>query len=46
MTLKVNELMKVDYLSGLDWDAQHADTRYMTHAFHAVCIEIYSTNSI
>jgi site-specific DNA-methyltransferase (cytosine-N4-specific) len=26
--------MRVDYLSGLDWDAQHADTRYMTHGFH------------
>jgi DNA modification methylase len=26
--------MKVDYLSDLDWDAQHADTRYLTHGFH------------
>ncbi|HYZ51186.1 MAG TPA: DNA methyltransferase, partial [Nitrososphaeraceae archaeon] len=26
--------MELDYLSGLDWDAQHADTRYMTHGFH------------
>jgi DNA modification methylase len=26
--------MEVDYLSGVDWDAQHADTRYLTHGFH------------